>query len=143
VDCSVFKRNLPPKEAIATIRGYDTVFTGEGPPPYAVGELLWPIPRMYVVVESEQVVATQFATGNHHQTSDQAGKATIEKAEPAHSLRMLPTLPHSKVALHLPQETIMKFKKPAILMGMFAALMVLLAAPPYFKYLAEESLRQH
>ena len=37
----------------------------------------------------------------------------------------------------------MKFKKPAILMGMFAALMVLLAAPPYFKYLAEESLRQH
>jgi hypothetical protein len=58
---------------------YDTVYTGEGPPPFAVGELLWPIPWMYVVVENGQTVATQFATGNHHQTSDQTGKATIEK----------------------------------------------------------------
>ncbi len=59
---------------------HDTVYTGEGLPPYAVGELLWPIPWMYVVVEGGQQIATQFATGNHHQTSDQNGKATIEKA---------------------------------------------------------------
>lgn len=58
----------------------DKVYTGDGPPPYSVGEFLWPIPWMYVVVQNGQVVATQFTVGNHHQLSDAVGKATIEKA---------------------------------------------------------------
>ncbi|HKQ53960.1 MAG TPA: hypothetical protein VJT74_16410 [Pyrinomonadaceae bacterium] len=57
-------------------------------PPYADGDFLWPIPWQYQVRVDLSPVT--FFTANHHQTSDPAGTATIEKARVGPFSKMAP-----------------------------------------------------
>ncbi|MGI9105882.1 MAG: DUF4114 domain-containing protein [Pyrinomonadaceae bacterium] len=58
-------------------KAFDDLVQMEGPPPFADGEFIWPIPWMYVIGTGSP---TTFFTANHHQLSDATGKGTIEKA---------------------------------------------------------------
>jgi len=55
----------------------DEIWSGELPPTFYEGDFLWAIPMEYRVNGGS---ATNFATSNHHATSDAVGKACIEKA---------------------------------------------------------------
>jgi hypothetical protein len=58
-------------------KAFDDLVQMDGPPPFADGDFLWPIPWMYVVGTG---TPSTFFTANHHQTCDPTGKGTIEKA---------------------------------------------------------------
>lgn len=58
------------------VNGVDTVYTGSRPGPYGVGDFNWPIPWQYRLGTGSW---TTFTTANHHQTSNAAGRALIEK----------------------------------------------------------------
>lgn len=57
--------------------GMDTVDTNDKVPPFSIGDFLWAIPWQYKVNGG---ALTAFTTANHHQFTDAAGKASIEKA---------------------------------------------------------------
>lgn len=54
----------------------DLIGPTEGPPPFSVGDFLWPIEWQYLTADSP----INFFIANHHQTSDATGRCTIEKA---------------------------------------------------------------
>ena len=66
-------------EVLAT----DTVGADRGqelPPPYAVGDFLWPIPWLWKAsIPSPGTTPAEFTRAFHHATADATGKATIEK----------------------------------------------------------------
>ena len=58
------------------VLGIDTVFSGDGGPPFSVGDFLWAIPWEFSVGGSPRV---SFTTANQHATADAVGTATISK----------------------------------------------------------------
>jgi hypothetical protein len=58
-------------------KAFEDLVLTEDPPPFADGEFNWPIPWMYVIDAGDP---HSFFIANHHQLSDAAGTATIEKA---------------------------------------------------------------
>jgi hypothetical protein len=59
------------------VHGQDTVDSGDNPPPFSIGDFLWPIPWQY---KTSTGALTNFATANHHETAAANGRGTIEKA---------------------------------------------------------------
>jgi len=55
----------------------DMVDTNDKSGPFSIGDFLWAIPWQYFVGSGSR---TTFTTANHHQFTDAAGKASIEKA---------------------------------------------------------------